>query len=57
MNGSSSTIGKEAQMIDCQLFSVGDVRHYQSLPEFPTKLVLKGKSKIAEVTTHFKKLR
>jgi len=27
------------------------------LPEFPTALSLKGKSKIGEVTTHFKKLR
>ena len=46
-----------AQTIECQLFSIGDIRQYQALPEFPTKLTLKGKSKIAEVTAHFKKLR
>ena len=27
------------------------------MPEFPNKLLLKGKSKIAEVTSHFRKLR
>lgn len=49
--------GKELQTIESQLFSVGDIRQYQALPEFPEKLILKGKSKIGEVTAHFRKLR
>ena len=52
-----SNAASSNELIECQLFSVGDIRQYQGLPEFPTKLTLKGKSRIGEVTAHFKKLR
>ena len=39
------------------MFSVGDIRNYQLLPELPSVLHLKGKSKIQEVTSHFMKVR
>ena len=39
------------------MYSVGDIRAYQTLPELPSTMTLKGKSKIEEVTQHFLKLR
>lgn len=56
-SNTSSQSQDKHETIECQLFSVGDIRHYQSLPEFPTKLTLKGKSRIGEVMSHFRKVR
>jgi hypothetical protein len=39
------------------MYSVGDIKSYQNLPEFPSTLAIKGTSKNQEVMDHFIKLR
>jgi hypothetical protein len=40
-----------------QLFSTGDIQLYQSLPDIPSTLQLKGKAKLQDVETHFDRLK
>ena len=44
-------------VIKCQLQSNIDVNAFQSLPDMPGNLMLKGKAKLQDVTQHFLRLK
>jgi hypothetical protein len=45
------------QQFTVQLYSTGDIKNFQNLPDLPSVLSLKGKSVLKEVMQHFLKLR
>jgi hypothetical protein len=44
-------------IVSCSLYSTHDIAAFQSLPELPSSLPLKGKAKTSDVINHFLRLK